>query len=509
MATIRIPLVLVVLLSFWLITYRSAIAGNAICIDPGHGGSDHGVLGPQGKIDEKDVNLIVGLALQDTLASDWPTSIVGLTRSSDTYVFNPDRADSANIGRNGLGYDYFISIHHNSVTSPCNDVQGTEAWHCMSDTVRGGDWRDVDSLMAYKIYLRIVEEWDTPNDPYVARGLKHSCGLTVLILNKRISVLTEASFLCNTDEEDLFADTSNTHAESEAGAIYRGFLSYCDGAGIAQVSNRFIGGDGGPVDIDYVPLTSPVNRTWAIFEEHNLYATDVMYFEPYWYYFHHWSHLRSDGTYLGPDYYERDWDIIVPAELDFHIYRAYFTGGPYWGEVQYLPNPVGKYAAGEIIPIYWNVDEGVDSTTVVDLYLDRNNGNDGYPELLAENIAFKDSSVAWWAVTGPDADSCKLKIVASDVAANQCDGFSQSDDIFSICSWLVGDADGSGSISMTDVVYIIDFIFGDGPYPTPHPVGSGDADGNFRVSNTDAVYIINWIMGGGPPPGQFVDCADY
>ncbi len=62
-----------------------------------------------------------------------------------------------------------------------------------------------------------------------------------------------------------------------------------------------------------------------------------------------------------------------------------------------------------------------------------------------------------------------------------------------------GDADGSGAISIGDAVFIINYIFGGGPSPSPACLG--DADGSGSISIGDAVYIINFIFGGGPAPG--------
>jgi CubicO group peptidase (beta-lactamase class C family) len=61
-----------------------------------------------------------------------------------------------------------------------------------------------------------------------------------------------------------------------------------------------------------------------------------------------------------------------------------------------------------------------------------------------------------------------------------------------------GDADGSGIISISDVVYLINFIFGGGP--APNPINAGDADCNGIVNISDAVYLINYIFAGGPAP---------
>ncbi len=74
------------------------------------------------------------------------------------------------------------------------------------------------------------------------------------------------------------------------------------------------------------------------------------------------------------------------------------------------------------------------------------------------------------------------------------------------CTCIPGDADGNGSISIGDAVYVINFIFGGGPAPAPFAVCSGDADCNCAISISDAVYIINFIFGGGPAP---CDCATW
>lgn len=61
-----------------------------------------------------------------------------------------------------------------------------------------------------------------------------------------------------------------------------------------------------------------------------------------------------------------------------------------------------------------------------------------------------------------------------------------------------GDADGSGTFSISDAVYLINYIFAGGPAPTP--TCRGDADGSGTVSISDAVYLINYIFAGGPIP---------
>ncbi len=63
---------------------------------------------------------------------------------------------------------------------------------------------------------------------------------------------------------------------------------------------------------------------------------------------------------------------------------------------------------------------------------------------------------------------------------------------------LCGDANNTGTINISDAVYVINYIFGGGP--SPNPICLGDANGTGSVNISDAVYIINFIFGGGPTP---------
>ncbi|MCC6963521.1 MAG: hypothetical protein IT585_09745 [candidate division Zixibacteria bacterium] len=64
--------------------------------------------------------------------------------------------------------------------------------------------------------------------------------------------------------------------------------------------------------------------------------------------------------------------------------------------------------------------------------------------------------------------------------------------------FLCGDADGSGAISISDAVCLINYIFAGGP--APDPLAAGDADSSGTISISDAVYVINYIFAAGPVP---------
>ena len=64
--------------------------------------------------------------------------------------------------------------------------------------------------------------------------------------------------------------------------------------------------------------------------------------------------------------------------------------------------------------------------------------------------------------------------------------------------YVCGDADGNGIVTISDVVYLINYIFVGGPAPDPEIAGDVDCNGILTIS--DAVYTINYIFGGGPAP---------
>lgn len=66
------------------------------------------------------------------------------------------------------------------------------------------------------------------------------------------------------------------------------------------------------------------------------------------------------------------------------------------------------------------------------------------------------------------------------------------------CFDVCGDVDANGFSNVSDVVLLINYVFGGGPAPQPPAVGDVDCNGIVNIS--DVVYFINYIFGGGPAP---------
>lgn len=157
-----------------------------ICIDPGHGGTDPGALGPSAP-HEGELALQCGLALRDKLTS--MGAPVGMTRTANTTVSLTARKNYF------LNQDPYIalSIHLNAFNTTAH---GTETWYY---------WETGNSKsLAQKMQAALVSQLKRAD-----RGVKQN-GWTVITASSNIpSVLTEGLFVDNATEWGMINKTSN------------------------------------------------------------------------------------------------------------------------------------------------------------------------------------------------------------------------------------------------------------------------------------------------------------
>lgn len=71
----------------------------------------------------------------------------------------------------------------------------------------------------------------------------------------------------------------------------------------------------------------------------------------------------------------------------------------------------------------------------------------------------------------------------------------------SIPTQACGNVNGDDSVNIGDLVYLINYIFGEGPAPQCDPITScADTNGDGKVNIGDPVYLINYIFTSGPAP---------
>lgn len=99
------------------------LKGLTICLDPGHGGLEHGAVGPSG-VWEKDVNLALALKLRDLLKGEGATVL--MTREDDSDVSLNDRVAFA-VKRK---VDLLVSVHNNALPDGRDPIKehGTSAY---------------------------------------------------------------------------------------------------------------------------------------------------------------------------------------------------------------------------------------------------------------------------------------------------------------------------------------------------------------------------------------------
>jgi hypothetical protein len=68
-----------------------------------------------------------------------------------------------------------------------------------------------------------------------------------------------------------------------------------------------------------------------------------------------------------------------------------------------------------------------------------------------------------------------------------------------IYKFMLGDANGDGVIDISDVVYLLNYLFINGPAPVPLAAGDANCDG--VVDASDLVYLLNYLFAHGPAPG--------
>jgi hypothetical protein len=69
---------------------------------------------------------------------------------------------------------------------------------------------------------------------------------------------------------------------------------------------------------------------------------------------------------------------------------------------------------------------------------------------------------------------------------------------FRVCDFVAGDADNSNVVNVTDVVFLIDYVFSEGP--APEPANRGDVNCDQALNVSDIVYLLAYVFGDGPEP---------
>lgn len=191
----------------------TGLKGRVIVIDPGHGGSDSGAIGPTGVM-EKSITLRVGNELRRLLTQEGAT--VYMTRSTDKEV-SPKRSKATDIEElqarcdvaNQKNADIFVSIHMDSFTNDA--AKGTTGYYYSLGNKRS-------RILADKIRAGVIDQIGTQS-----RGTQSS-NFYVVKHTDMPATLVELAFISNKSEEQLM--NSEDGIKKAAQGIADGIADY-------------------------------------------------------------------------------------------------------------------------------------------------------------------------------------------------------------------------------------------------------------------------------------------
>lgn len=231
--------------------HAQPVPGAHVVLDPGHGGSEPGAVGPSG-LREADVNLDIALRVRDLLEGEG--AIVALTRDRDLRMTLATRAAIAR----SLEPLAFVSIHHNAAFIGKGTTPGSELYHQLEDPgsrrLAGLLWEELQAHLS-----PFGSDWGVGDQPGARARRSALTGddyYGVLRQAEHVTaVLTEAAFLTNPAEDALLR--TEEFRQAEAIAIATAILRYVrtddPGSGFAptqEVSTPAGGGGGSSGCVD-------------------------------------------------------------------------------------------------------------------------------------------------------------------------------------------------------------------------------------------------------------------
>jgi N-acetylmuramoyl-L-alanine amidase/type II secretory pathway predicted ATPase ExeA len=219
---------------------------SRIAIDPGHGGSDTGAMGPHGLV-EKNLCLDVALRLGQLIEENIAGAQVVYTRKRDRYVSLEDRTAIANDAK----ADLFVSIHANS--SDSREARGVETYYlsllASPESMKLATRENALALSSLhdlpELIQKITRNQKISESKQLAEDMQNALSQRLQLVSRRETnrgvkqapfvvltganmpaILSEISFLSNASDESLLLESSQRQRVAEG--LFRGIADYLD-----------------------------------------------------------------------------------------------------------------------------------------------------------------------------------------------------------------------------------------------------------------------------------------
>lgn len=171
--------------------FTAGLKNKVIAIDPGHGGSDPGAIGPS-RYPEKEANLAVAQEVKELLEKAGARVI--MTREDDRDVFGPNATDVEELkARSSLANsrkaDIFLSIHCDSFSD--RSAGGTTTYYYQKTLY--------DSMLASALQTSLADAGDLQD------RRTRSANFYVIKRTQMPAALVELAFISNPREEKLLS----------------------------------------------------------------------------------------------------------------------------------------------------------------------------------------------------------------------------------------------------------------------------------------------------------------
>jgi uncharacterized delta-60 repeat protein len=198
--------------------------------------------------------------------------------------------------------------------------------------------------------------------------------------------------------------------------------------------------------------------------------------------------------------------------------NVYVTGGSGIGPLFYYQYATIKYSpSGAQRWVRTYLGPGCISSKANDIAIDNQNNiyvtGQSYDSVSATDydyatIKYDSAGVQKWVARyngPPDGSDVATSIAVDGESKVYVTGYSIGPDgdydyaTIKYFQFLRGDANGDGIVDISDIVYLLNYLFVDGPAPVP-VLEAGDATCDGVVDASDVVYLLNYLFVSGPPP---------